>query len=247
MSSFKQLSKADVTTVPYTANKQWVFNFDASVSGSTYNEYYQVFRGTNITGLFNPLEPSYNNQYERLIYDTINHMFYQSYDGSLLNTGSLMFDVTTYESASQQRPTSSYFNYNTNYLLIKNFPTGSGAEITVLIVNQDTYGSKILPNSFKIVDTPVSPSLKIIDDGFGNIFDVAQYEDDYVLSEWVLANYFNDTTPGNGPIFVGHIFYAHGIVVITNPNYQSLFIKSYLLTEDSELIITEDSNNIEIE
>jgi hypothetical protein len=246
MSSYKQLNKADVTTVPYAANKQWIFNFDDSVPGSTYNEYYQIFKGTNLNGLFSPLESSYNNQYERLIYSTINHMFYQSYSGSLLDTGSLMFDETTYVSASQQRPTSSYFDYNTNYLLIKNFPTGSGAEITVLNISQDVYGSKVLPHSFKIAS---SPSIKIIDDGYGNLFDVGGAEDDYVLPAWPTINYFDDLTPGEGIYHVGNIFYAHGIVVITNPDYQDLFGSNtgVLLQESGFSLLTEDLNNIEIE
>jgi len=217
MSSFKQLNKADITTVPYAANKRW--NFSISVSSSSE---YNVFKGTYTTGTFTPSESTYNGQYERLVYDSINHMFYQSYSGSLLNTGSLMFNITTYESASQQRPTASYFNYNTNPNLIKNFPTGSGAEITILAINPQVYGSKVLPASFKLQ----SGSIKIIDDGYGNLFDVGQVEDDYVLPTWPTVGYFDDLTPGAGIFHVGNIFYAHGLAVITNQSasYQNFLI-----------------------
>ena len=217
MSSFKQLNKADVTTVPYAANKRW--SFDISVS-SSYE--YNIFKGIFATESFTPSELIYNGQYERLIYDSINHMFYQSYSGSLLDTGSLMFNVTTYESASQQRPTGSYFNYNTNPKLIKNFPTGSGAAITIVAINPQVYGSKILPRSFKIQSGSL---FKIIDDGYGNLFDVAGLEDDYVLPTWPTVGYFNDLTPGiTEPIHVGNIFYAHGLMVITNQSssYQNI-------------------------
>jgi hypothetical protein len=217
MSSFKQLNKADITTVPYAANKRW--NFSVSVSSSSE---YNIFKGTHTTGSFTPSEPTYNGQYERLVYDSINHMFYQSYSGSLLDTGSLMFNTTTYESASQQRPTASYFNYNTNPNLIKNFPTGAGAEITILAINPQVYGSKVLPTSFKLQ----SGSIKVVDDGYGNLFDVGQVEDDYVLPTWPTVGYFNDLTPGAGISHVGNIFYAHGLAVITNQSasYQNFLI-----------------------
>jgi hypothetical protein len=260
MSSFKQLSKADVTSVSYAANKQWNLSFFCY---PTSNEYITIYKGTNFTGSFSPTEPTSNGQYERLIYDSINHIFYQEYTSSL-DTGSIMFNVNTYESASQQRPTSSYFDYNTNPLLIKNFPTGnyqgdceeytltyvagggdvyfdyldcngaivsigpvtggsqtfcatknsvqvasgnytltdngacvassSLSSIRVLVINQDIYGSKVLPNSFVLSSSAYS----VTDDGYGNLYD-------------------------SGSIHIGNIFYAFGIGVITNQDYQLMF------------------------
>jgi hypothetical protein len=182
MSSFKQLNKADITTVPYAANKRW--NLNETVSNDKIN----IFKGTYTTGSFSSSEPTFNGQYERLVYDSINHMFYQSYNGSLLNTGSLMFNTTTYESASQQRPTGAYFDYNTNPLLIKNFPTGAGATIKIIAVNPKVYGSKVLPNSFSYQS---GSTINITDDGYGNLYNT-------------------------GSVHVGNIFYAHGLAVITN-------------------------------
>jgi hypothetical protein len=146
MSSFKKLNKADVTTVDYTANKRWnLFYTCPSIS----NGYFNIYKGTNIDGVFYPDDPSIdpvtNNQYERLIFDSMNHLFYQSYSGSLLDTGSLMFNINTYESASQQRPTSSYFNYNSNPLLIKRFPTGSGNGIRVISVDPVILNDSLVP------------------------------------------------------------------------------------------------------
>lgn len=193
MSSFKQLSKADVTSVSYAANKQWTLPFSCP---SLSNGYFNIYKGTFITGTFSPnnfsTDPITNGQYERLVYDSINHLFYQKFSGSL-DTGSLMFNITTYESASQQRPTGAYFDYNTNPLLVKNFPTGAGAGIRVLAVNQDVYGSKILPYSFNLS----SSAYFMTDDGNGNIY--------------------------SGSTHIGNIFYAHGLAVITNPDYQLMF------------------------
>ena len=214
MSSFKRLNKADVTTVDYSANKRWSL-FYSEFSGILNDKYATAFLGNNIP--FNITGPISNNQYYSLIYSQINHLFYQSYTSSL-DTGSLMFNVNTYESASQQRPTSSYFNYNINPLLIKQFPTASAASIGVISINQDAYGSKILPNSFQISGSGGIGDFNIKDDGNGNLYDISGANDDYIDLGYITSLYFTDATP-DGVIFVGNIFYAHGIVVITNSDY----------------------------
>jgi hypothetical protein len=147
-----------------------------------------------------------------------------------------MFDVTTYESASSQRPTSSYFNYNANPLLIKQFPTGAAETIVVLSVNQDTYGSKILPNSFAF---SASASL-IKDDGYGNLYNVAGAQNQYIDLNYVTTAFFSSgSILPIGVEFVGNIFYAHGLAILTNQSasYQNIVptiigqnCDSYLLT-----------------
>ena len=223
MSSFKKLNKADVTTVPYAANKHW----DLPYSIIPNDDYAVYYTGSNIP--FNVNGPfTTNNQYASLIYSEINHLFYQNYTSSL-NTGSLKYNLDTYISASQQRPTSSYFNYNTNPLLIKQFPSGAGGTIGVLSINQSIYGSKILPNNFQI-----SGSDRLIkDDGNGNLYEISQAQNQYIDLNWVTLNY---TSTGSliepGINFVGNIFYAHGIAVITNQDYidfPSATCTSYLL------------------
>ena len=213
MSSFKQLSKADVTSVSYAANKQWTLPFTCP---SLSNDYFNIYKGTFITGTFIPSNPSIdpitNGQYERLIYDSINHLFYQKFSGSL-DTGSLMFNVNTYQSASQQRPTGAYFDYNTNPLLIKNFPTGANAGIRVLAIDQDIYGSKVLPTSFNLS----SSAYNIFDDGYGNLY-------------------------GSGSVHVGNIFYAQGLAIITNPDYQDMFPLPPLAYNDTATYLTSDTS-----
>jgi len=219
MSSFKKLNKADVTTVDYSANKKWNLIYTSSVN----DKYITGYRGTNesfnITG-----STTTNNQYQSLLFSEINHLFYQSYSGSLLNTGSIMFNVDTYQSASQQRPTSSYFNYNSNPLLIKQFPTRSGDTIGVLNISQNIYGSKLLPFSINISTS----AYKIKDDGYGNLYDLAGVEDDYIdlyyLTYAITNGYFDDLTAGLGIQFIGNVFYAHGLIVITNQSasYQNI-------------------------
>jgi hypothetical protein len=219
MSSFKKLNKADVTTVPYAANKQWSFSY-TNIPNDDYIFYYE---GLNTSFKSTSDYQTTNGQYASSIYAEINHLFYQSYTSSL-NTGSLMFNVDTYTSASQQRPTASYFNYNTNPLLIKQFPTGSNETIAVLSINQDIYGSKILPNSFQISSS--LNNILIKDDGNGNLYDIAQAQNQYVDLNYITLNYINTgSLVGTGIEFIGNIFYAHGLVVITNQSskFQNIF------------------------
>lgn len=253
MSSYKKLSKADITTALYTANKQWNFLYPSgSLPPNDDNIIY--YQGTkedfNRTG-----STTSRDQYKSLIYDSINHLFYQSYNDAL-NTGSLMFDVETYESASEQRPTSSYFNYNINPLLIKNFPTSSSSGILVLSINKNLYSNKILPHSFRIS----SSLFNIIDDGNGNLFhhyncglyelgsvefsetfyyvtcsgntytteslistsSIRSINTDYPILTFSGSEAYYLIESEEHNIHVGNIFYAHGLVVITNQDYQNI-------------------------
>ena len=232
MSSFKRLNKADVTTVDYSANKRWSFTYSNAINDSYITSYIGKNEPFSIVGSITT-----NNQYQSLIYSEINHLFYQAYTSSL-NTGSLMFDVTTYESASSQRPTSSYFNYNANPLLIKQFPTGAAETIVVLSVNQDIYGSKILPNSFEF-----SSSASLIkDDGYGNLYNVAGAQNQYVDLNYVTTAFFSSgSILPVGVEFVGNIFYAHGLAVLTNQSasYQNN-TNSKLISFQNEHIVYEN-------
>jgi hypothetical protein len=207
MSSLKKLSKSDVTVVPYYANKQWSF------TRSTSTTYSSLYKGTNVAGTFSITgDPKTAGQYERLIYNSINHLFYQSYTGSL-NTSSLANSLNNYESASQQRPTSSYFIYNDNNNLVNNYPTGTNQNIQVLAINQNIYGNKVLPNSVLLTGATVN----VTDDGFGNLYDT----------------YSTKT-------HIGNLFYAHGMIIITNQSYQDLFTNTFTLNFKNEYTIYEN-------
>jgi hypothetical protein len=227
MGSFKKLKSSDVTLVPYTANKQWNL-----YSGSSY---INVYKGTNLTSSFDPIiDPIYNDEYERLIYNSINHLFYQSYSGSLLNTSSLANSLY-YESASEQRPTQSYFNYNEDAALIKNFPTSSSS-ILIFSIDQDIFGSQILPYNYQLT----SSDYFIIDDGRGNLFDInpAFQNNDYVVINYIDNNYFVDEIPNS--VHIGNIFYSHGLSIITNQDYQLIYTSSYTASFKNEHTIYEN-------
>jgi hypothetical protein len=220
MSSFKQLNKSDVTHVAYVANKQWDLSY---CSYPTSSEHITIYKGTNMSGSFDTtMDPITEGQYERLVYDQIDHLFYHSFSGSFLDTSSLA-NSFLYESASQQYATSSYFIYDENPNLIKNFPTGANAGIRVLAINQDIYGEKILPYNFRLS----SSAYYITDDGNGNLFNT-------------------------GSVHVGNIFYPQGLAVITNQDYQNMFplpplaianiinVKASDLTKIGDAILTND-------
>jgi hypothetical protein len=210
MSSFKKLSKSDVTVVPYSANKQWTLPYCPYPTSS---DYLTIYKGTNFTGSFSLDEDVTEGQYERLVYSQINQLFYQDYTASL-DTSSLMFTIDNYESASQQRPTSSYFIYNDNKNLVTSFPTGAMEGIRILAINQDIYGNKVLPNHFILS----SSAYYVTDDGFGNLYDTKATK-----------------------THIGNLFYAHGLGIITNQDYQLMFPLPPIAKNDTGSFLTTDS------
>jgi hypothetical protein len=213
MSSFKQLSKSDVSFTPHYANKQWDLTYCLYPTSS---EYLTIYNGTNLTGSFlSDSDPITEGQYDRLIYTQINQLFYQKYTASL-NTSSLANSIY-YESASQQRPTQSYFIYNDSVRLIENFPTGVMEGIRVLALNQDLYGNKVLPNYFILS----SSAYYITDDGYGNLYD----------------------TKGT-KTHIGNIFYTHGLGIITNQDYQTIFPLPPIARNDYGNFLTTDTPKV---
>jgi hypothetical protein len=230
MSSFKQLSKSDVTVVPYHANKQWSLNYCPYPTSS---DYLTIYTGTNVTGAFSlDNDPVTEDEYERLVYTQINHLFYQSYSASL-DTRSLMFSLENYASASEQRPTSSYFVYNDNYNLVQNFPTGAMEGIRVLSINGDIFGNKVLPNNFVLS----SSAYYVIDDGYGNLYDIKVALGPYVISSYIQPNYILSYDPA-WAVHIGNIYYAQGLAIITNQDYQYMFPQPPIAKNDTGSFLT---------
>jgi len=147
-----------------------------------------------------------------------------------------MFTINNYESASQQRPTSSYFIYNDNDNLIQNYPTGVMEGIRVLAINQDLYGNKVLPNTFVIS----SSAYFIADDGFGNLYNISASDDGgYFSQSYIDPEYFVErgiTTR----VQIGNIYYAQGLAIITNQDYQNIFPLPPIAKNDSGNFLTTD-------
>lgn len=190
MSAFKRITKSDVVTVPYVANKQWDFSHLTMASSSIY-----LYTGVKMTGSFQPAtEPmTANSQYQRLVYDNINHQFYHNYSGSFIDNTTLL-QGDNYESASIYRASGSYVEGLDISYGHSEFPSAPGSTISVLNIPTAVYGEALKPTSFVLS----SSAYYITDDGYGNL---------------------NDS---NGT-FVGNVFYPYGIAVITNQAYQSYF------------------------
>ena len=209
MGSFKKLKSSDVITVPVIANKQWNFNYCPIPQNDSY---VKVCNGIYKTGTFVPGEEYITEgQYDRLTYDQINQLFYHKYTNKL-NTSSLASSIY-YESASSQRPTSSYFNFNNDPGFINNFPTAYGSTIKVVYVSTQIYGQRILPYSFQMT----SSLYNFIDDGKGNVYDSSSH--------------------------VGNIFYPEGIFVITNPLYQDIFPLPPVAFDDNYTFVRSNLGN----
>jgi hypothetical protein len=214
MGSFKQLKSSDVITVPVIANKQWNFNYCPIPEDDFYVSYHN---GINSTTLFDPIgEDRTMGQYDSLTYKQINQLFYHKYSGSL-NTSSLMSSLY-YESASGQHPSVSFFNYNNDPAFISNFPTGSGETIKVIQISPDAYGNRILPGTLIIS----SSAFYLFDDSKGNIYDN-----------------FNSIIPRH----VGNIFYPEGIIVVTDQDFQSMFVLPPVAFDDIYNIVRSDYGN----
>jgi hypothetical protein len=221
MSVFKRIKKSDVITVPYTANKQWDFShLNASASGIF------VYSGAKLTGSFNPsTDPmTTNSQFQRLVYEGINHQFYNAYSSSLLDTGSLMSSLN-YQSASIYGATSSYNSpLNISYTTAS-FPEASGSLIKVLTIPTSLYGNAINKGTFRLS----SSAYQIQDDGYGNLKDGQVcvgnifYEHGVaVITDQSYQAYFTDTntaalrwsnnnTPGGYTVDSNLAIYVNGV------------------------------------
>lgn len=216
--SYKTLNSTDITLTSYIANKQWEVN-NSALSSKGITVYIGENLPINSNNPFNPTNDvqTSNEEYRRLIYQSIKHLYYENYiSGSL--TGQFF-------------KSSSYFNYEQSTLVsgtIRNIPiiTGSifnpnnpsvfdgalydvssslydvvtfdpdrGSKIAVISIDKNIYGTGLSPNSVYISGS----TYLIQDDGEGNMIDTLT------------------------STYIGNIFYSHGLIVITNQDYLCIF------------------------
>jgi len=100
------------------------------------------------------------------------------------------------------------------------FPTGSYENIVVLTIPASQFGEQISRNSFAMSASDSSYYIK--DDGNGNLIDTV-----------------------NSNTFIGNIFYAQGVIIITNQDYT--IPATYLATEDYDVYNTQNDVDITIQ
>jgi hypothetical protein len=209
MSVFKPFQASDIIITPFEVNKSFTFSGAASFTGS--NVGIDRFLGLNTGSLFNPLsDPTtgqISTQYQRLVYSSIEELYYSNFLNSTASLGSPVTTASLIPGADSEGdvlvgPTSSagrYFNYPQTTLTFEHyFPTASNSYIGVLSIPVSLFGNQIQPGSFKWS----ADSGSVYDDGEGNLI-------------------FSSTQQ-----ICGQIFYPHGIAVLTSdsvPGIESLY------------------------
>jgi len=258
--AYKKLKPSDFQSTPYVANKLY------DILSSSYDDlgiklYVGEYVPTNNLE-FDPINDNkdIDGNYRRLIFDSVKHLYYQnyvtestnaipypentnqfwhssSYDNYLQNTlASGSFDATI-----RRLPffTSSFFQYDESGSAIYDESTyfaANNAKIRVITVPQNIFGNGLQPNTFEL-----SGSGYIIkDDGLGNLFDYAGLEDDYSGAKYSdpEATYYNS----GSKVYVGNIFYSHGIAVITNEDYLCFAATNPVARNDYRRILNTQRN-----
>lgn len=218
--SYKTLNSTDITLTSYIANKQWeVKNSTLSQNGVT------VYIGENISSeiQFNPIDDNKtsNNEYKRLILQSIKNLYYINYLSGLL-TGEFYFsspyfnyeqstlvlgtirtlDPITggyltypfpylYDSADTNTPYPSIYDIESVIYDTGTLNSNLGSQLVVISIDQNIFGSGLSPKSINISGS----DYYIKDDGEGNIYDELT------------------------SIHIGNVFYSQGLIVITNQDY----------------------------
>lgn len=199
------LTTSDVLTTPIKL--KYSSSYDSS---SYYGAGIRVLGGIN-----NPITASRITPYQQrtLNYRSVRHLFYSNY-----LTGS--FPVSASAALNWEQSTAASGTLDAD---IRNFPTGSGAQVKIISIPREIFGQKIARKGFQLIAQD-GFSYYITDDGNGNLIDKAS--DDL----YVDVDYFN---PGEsfttGYVFgnsrdaqVGNIIYSQGIIIITNPEYYQI-------------------------
>jgi hypothetical protein len=207
MSAYKRITNSDVIINPYVANKKW----DCDCNGLSENGI-KIYFGTKLTGSFSKdSDPINYGKYERLVFDSINHLFYQEFSGSFLDD-TLNLRSNNYANASIYRASGSYYNYGREGYIVKNFPSEVNSKITVISIPKDVYGFAVDPSTFAVSMS----NINIVDDGNQNLYNVS----------------------GGLQEHIGNIFYEHGMAIITNQLYQDVFPKPPAAKDDIVVFLT---------
>lgn len=175
MSAFIKLNKQDAFVVPYTAHKA----FSLPLLGDSGSAGVQFYTGTkNRTSLFNLSESTLNNEYTRLVYDSINHLYYSNFTSSL-------------ESGS-------YENYNQTTLFFTRSLSGAeNTDIFLVTVKRDRFGEAIKPGSFLFK----TGSIIIADDSEGNLYMTS----DTTVGTETVYSFYSESVNVNSFISTGQI------------------------------------------
>lgn len=237
--SYKTLSSNDITLTSYIANKQWeVTNTTLSQNGVS------IYIGENLpisrTYPFDPINDlqTSNDEYRRLIFDSIKHLFYENYtSGSLTgrffnsssyfnyeqNTLASGSGISTFRNLSTITGSNTPVLYDTNdeYNTNATFDPDRGGKAVIVSIDQNIYGSGLNPNSVFISGS----GYYLRDDGEGNLYNWRE-EGNYAKYSSAIYDqdiYLELVGSGLQLEYVGNVFYSHGLIVITDEDYLCVF------------------------
>jgi len=198
--NFKRLNVSDNFVIPYVANKFW------NILSSSFDEK-RVKTNVGVNHgdtLFKPSTEYFtNNQYDRLVYNSVNLVYYPNFLPTQSSTASLQ--NTFYNDGTLS--TSSYYNGHVdlgNLDTIKFFPTASGSVIYALNIPKELTSNKILPTTFEITfNSGSNYTASIYDDGNYNLF----YSGSNVTSS--IGTILSQSS------YVGNVFYEQNIAILT--------------------------------
>jgi hypothetical protein len=194
MGAYKQFLASDIIVTPFEVNKGFTFQGEELTDP---NVSIDRFLGKNIVSpIFNPLsDPTtgqMSTQYQRLIYSSIQELYYSNYlsssYGDVVNMPILVpgFDKSG-DKLIGSSSTPAYDNYlQTTLSYPKFYPSASDSIIGVISIPVRLFGDYIQPNSFNFS----AESGSLTDDGEGNIL--------------------------SGSLIIGNIYYPHGLITITS-------------------------------
>jgi len=238
--AYKTLKGSDISISPYIANKQYTFPSNSlSSSGiivytGEYDPQY-IISGT-VYNAFDPINDVKNNgQYRRLIFDSIQKLYYQNYiSGS--QSGSF-FVSSSYENYNQTTLVSGAFDATVVKIFNTNTSSATQPKIRVISIPQDIYGNGVQPGTFIIS----SSTYYIQDDGQGNLWDYINsgsiYNEGPYSGSWYAG--VNDTKT-----YIGNIVYSPGFAIITNPDYLCFYPSDPVALNDNYVILNVSQSKV---
>ncbi len=214
MAAFKQFNSQDIIVSPLEVNKSFTFKGDSELSASDADVNRFLGKNINFTSSTN-YQTGFNSGSlilsQSSIYYSIKELYYSNYLTSSFGddaiTASILLgadragDVLIGPNGSNGR----YVNYLQSTLTqSRYFPTSSNEEILVFSIPSKLFGDYIQPESFV---------LNLNNDGNG----------------WSQTSEITDDGEGNllsASINVGQIFYPHGMVILTQQDWNGLILEN---------------------
>lgn len=164
---------------------------------------------TVLTGTNGPVTITGSIPQETLNYRSVRQLYYSNY-----LTGSYAVSASGFDNSLQSTAASGTLDADVRY-----FPTQSGATIQVLSIPRGVYGQQISRKSLTIT---AGDGRTFGDDGNGNLVETTAGIGYYDGPDYYNPGYYYDDSGYKGQK-AGNVIYGQGMVIITNPNYQSIF------------------------